>query len=265
MRRIRLLTTADVPAALELSAAAGWNQTPADWERMIGLEPSGCFGVQEDGRLVATTTLLTYGRELAWVGMVLTHSEYQRRGYAGQLVTAALELAAARGVRCVKLDATDQGQPLYARLGFEEEQPIERWCRLPGSISTDAKIETGTAPMEVDHVAFGVDRSRFLKTLSSPLVLDGSYAFHRPGARAHYVGPCISREAALAKQLIAATVATNVDVMWYMDILPANESAIAIGRDLGFQPARRLVRMVRGENVRGDERLIYAIAGFEAG
>src|SRR6476661_1577992 len=118
MRRIRLLTTADVPAALELSAAAGWNQTPADWERMIALEPSGCFGIQEDGRLVATTTLLTYGHELAWVGMVLTHSEYQRRGYAGQLVTAALELAAARGVRCVKLDATDQGQPLYARLGF---------------------------------------------------------------------------------------------------------------------------------------------------
>ena len=104
---------------------------PADWERMITLEPLGCFGIEQEHRIVATTTLLTYDRDLAWVGMVLTHADYQRRGYARQLVTAALELAGARGIRSVKLDATDQGRPLYASLGFEDEQPIERWMRHP--------------------------------------------------------------------------------------------------------------------------------------
>src|SRR5687767_9910723 len=118
---MRLLTSADVPQALELSAAAGWNQTPADWERMIELEPRGCFGIEADNRLVATTTLLTYGRDMAWIGMVLTHVDYQRRGYARLLVTAALELAAARAIPCTKLDATDQGRSLYASLGFEDE------------------------------------------------------------------------------------------------------------------------------------------------
>jgi ribosomal protein S18 acetylase RimI-like enzyme len=41
-------------------------------------------------------------------------------GYARQLVTAALELAGARNIRCAKLDATDDGKPLYERLGFEK-------------------------------------------------------------------------------------------------------------------------------------------------
>ena len=107
---------------------------PADWERMITLEPLGCFGIEQDDRIVATTTLLTYGRDLAWVGMVSTHAEYQRRGYARQLVTAALELASAREIRSVKLDATDQGRPLYASLGFTDEQPIERWLRNPAPL-----------------------------------------------------------------------------------------------------------------------------------
>jgi predicted GNAT family acetyltransferase len=59
---------------------AGWNQTPEDWRRLIELEPFGCFGFVADERLVATTTLLTYHSDMAWIGMVLTHSDYRRRG-----------------------------------------------------------------------------------------------------------------------------------------------------------------------------------------
>jgi GNAT superfamily N-acetyltransferase len=265
MRLIRLLTPADVPAACELSAAAGWNQTPADWERMITLEPLGCFCIQEDRKLVATTTLLTYGNDLAWVGMVLTHSEYQRRGYAGQLVTAALELAAARGIPCVKLDATNQGRPIYQRLGFEDEQPIERWHRMPAPMSKLAVTEMGDYSHQLDRTAFGVDRSAFLATMDPPIVIGDAYTFRRPGSRASHVGPCISRNSEAAASLIAAAVAENPGAMWYWDILPANEAAISVAVDLGFQRARELVRMVRGVNVRGNEDLVYAIAGFEAG
>ena len=50
MRRVRLLELADVPAACDLAASAGWNQTLDDWERMIKLEPSGCFGIEEEAR-----------------------------------------------------------------------------------------------------------------------------------------------------------------------------------------------------------------------
>jgi hypothetical protein len=56
---LKPLGLADVPDALALSTAEGWNQNAADWQRMFDLEPEGCFGVREDGRLVGTVTTTT--------------------------------------------------------------------------------------------------------------------------------------------------------------------------------------------------------------
>src|SRR5256885_15018627 len=66
---------------MELSTQAGWNQTPEDWRMLMRLDAKGCFGVEVEGRLVATTTLLCYGRLLAWVGMVLTRVEWRGPGF----------------------------------------------------------------------------------------------------------------------------------------------------------------------------------------
>jgi hypothetical protein len=52
---------------------------------------------------------------------------------------------------------------------------------------------------------------------------------------------------------------------WFWDLLPANKAAVALAEDFDFAPVRRLVRMVRGERLRGDDRMVYAIAGFEFG
>ncbi len=59
----RLLTLADIPGAMLLNHAAGWNQTEADWRRVIELEPEGCFCIEREGRLVSTTTTSCYGRD----------------------------------------------------------------------------------------------------------------------------------------------------------------------------------------------------------
>jgi GNAT superfamily N-acetyltransferase len=262
---MRFLNADDIPAACGLSDAAGWNQTPDDWRRILELEPFGCFAVVEDGQLVATTTLLSYGSDMAWVGMVRTHEKYRRRGYARQLVTAALELAGARNIRCAKLDATNEGMPLYKSLGFENEQPVERWRRLPGPIPPSEPVFTGKVEKREDRLAFAVDRSKFIAALGDPLVSDGAYALHRPGSQARYFGPCIARNTATAYRLIAATLAQHPDSQWFWDLLPSNPAAVALARDFGFQPLRRLTRMVRGEPIRGEDSMVYAIAGFEAG
>src|SRR5258708_31799820 len=101
-----------------MSNRAGWNQTAHDWRSLIELEPEGCFALEFDGRVVATATLICYGERLAWLGMVLTHVDYQRRGFARELVTRVLELADERQIQTVKLDATSQGPLLYERLRF---------------------------------------------------------------------------------------------------------------------------------------------------
>ena len=62
---IRALARADIPAAMCLKEAAGWNQTEQDWTNLLTLSPDGCFGIERDGMLVSTTTAVCYGRRLS--------------------------------------------------------------------------------------------------------------------------------------------------------------------------------------------------------
>src|SRR5207244_12045682 len=105
------------------------NQIEEDWQRVLDLEPEGCFGIERGGRLAATTTAICYGRRLAWIGMVLTDPEYRGQGLATQLMRHTLEFLDGRGLDWIKLDATAMGRPIYRKLGFVDECEIERWKR----------------------------------------------------------------------------------------------------------------------------------------
>ena len=159
---IRRLTTDDMAAILRLCDLAGWNQTPRDIDRLLALEPEGCFAACIDGQVVGTTTTTTYGTELAWIGMVLVDPEYRRRGIATALMRTALNYLNRRKVRTVKLDATAAGQPIYKAFGFQPESLLERWdgetspaedCMKYVKLGTWADIAT------TDRAAFGADRS----------------------------------------------------------------------------------------------------------
>jgi GNAT superfamily N-acetyltransferase len=260
MTHPRLLTVRDVEAATTLSTAAGWNQTTEDWQRLIELEPRGCFGIDCDAVLAATATLLCFDTTLAWIGMVLTHRDYMRRGFARALMQAAIDEARARGVRTIKLDATDQGHPLYASLGFIDEQPVERW-RLEGSVRLTADAATGEIPWALDREAFGADRSRFIRALGAPEIAgESGYAMMRPGVRAAYLGPVVTND---ATRMRIDRQGGEGATFW--DLLPANQAARALAAGSGFEPVRHLVRMRLGPPVQSRDDLVFAIAGFEAG
>src|SRR5262249_6211155 len=146
------------------------------------------------------------GRRLAWIGMVLTDPAYRRRGFARLLMEHAIEHLVAKGVEWIKLDATDMGAPLYRQLGFEDECSIERWGRAPGSAAQVSSPPEADAamPSDLDLPAFGADRSTLLSVLS-PLgcaaISGEAFALGRPGSRAAYFGPCVSRSSQSAERL----------------------------------------------------------------
>ena len=88
---LRRLAASEVPAALELSEEAGWNQTVDDWRMLIDLAPEGCLAIEVDGELATTTTLLCYGRRLAWIGMVLTKTILSRTGLCAAFADASAD------------------------------------------------------------------------------------------------------------------------------------------------------------------------------
>ena len=161
--------------------------------RMIGAccwswRPRSCWGIEIDRALAATTTLICYGRWLAWIGMVLTRKDFQRRGLARRLFAKALQYADESGIETVKLDATEQGRPLYEKFGFSGEREIQRWGRAGDggaavhcSHRESARIADWA---DLDSERFGADRSELLGRLArrnSPLVESGLTCLRAPG------------------------------------------------------------------------------------
>lgn len=57
-----------------------------------------------------------------WMGTiynVYTYPEFRRKGYATQVLRALLEQTESLGLATVDLLATDEGKPLYEKLGFQ--------------------------------------------------------------------------------------------------------------------------------------------------
>jgi GNAT superfamily N-acetyltransferase len=265
---IRRLAERDIPAALALSSFAGWNQTADDWRLLLQPGVGECLAIDCDGRLVATTTLVCYGPELAWLGMVLTHPGFRKRGLARRLVEAALGIAEKKRIGTVKLDATELGLPLYHSFGFREQQTIMRWSGTGGVASNiDRVIPLATLPFELDRQAFGADRKAILERLAgggATLIAEDGFAMLRPGARASHFGPCIARSAESARRLIHSCLRTSRGEC-YWDVLAANRAAVNLANELRFKQERVLVRMVKGVDTQVDESLIYAGGGFEIG
>jgi GNAT superfamily N-acetyltransferase len=279
---IRPLTLADIPAALRLSTQAGWNQIDADWRRLIDLWPESCLGGWHDGQLVATATLATYGKELGWVGMVLVDEACRGRGFGGMIFDAILAKGDELGIRCLGLDATDLGRPVYKKRGFVDVVPINRWASnaLAGLIDYQAEEWTTldhtrwSRLIDFDRRIIRLDREPLLRHLSAeprtkirvfvkdaePLV----YAFVREGRFASSIGPVVSidpKAASLLLHVLSCEMGCCV-----IDVLENPELKPELPR-CGFKISRRLIRMVRGPHdpVTLKNPGLLAAAGFELG
>lgn len=274
---IRMLFESDIPSAMRLKEAAGWNQTDADWRRLLSLQPEGCFGAVRDGRLVGTTTTTIYG-ELAWIGMVLVDPEHRRQGIAAKLVKVALEYLNGK-VETIKLDATALGRPVYEQFGFAVESQVERWMGNLGSSRRETRIvidqESIRELLELDRLAFGADRSELIETLTTdacvaPVLLRAAdsglsgYALARSGTRKTYVGPMIVSETELVETLLDQMLSQLPGHEVYIDINRECVADTSLLSDRGFIKERDLIRMVKGPSQKTSP-LVVAIAGPEIG
>ncbi|MYK08639.1 MAG: GNAT family N-acetyltransferase [Acidobacteriia bacterium] len=278
---IRQMRSADIPAAMRLKHAAGWNQTPADWQRLLRLEPEGCFVAETDGIVAGSTTAVRYGSEMAWLGMVLVLPKYRRQGIARALVRHALEWLDLRGTSTCGLDATSMGIQLYEQVGFTSAGPIERWERPPESdLVSDGQTSgrcvgtLSTALEGIDREACNYDRSRLLRDLCmdpavTAVICPEGFSFGRPGSSAWFVGPCVAKSAQAAAAVLRGLLEERQAQRVFWDFLPSNKAARELAAELGFRPVRRLERMMlRGgesPSLHSHSEQVYATAGFEFG
>jgi GNAT superfamily N-acetyltransferase len=277
---IRKMTAADIAFGMELKNAVGWNQLPADWERLIALEPDGCFVATLHGRDVGTATTTTYEDRFGWTAMVLVHPDHRRKGIGTSLLHAGIDYLEQR-VEAVKLDATPMGKKLYDTLGFVDEYMMERWLgkgtnpvSIPDVVPIDQQLLT--AVCEFDTPIFGADRSRLLKMLvneepnTAVCVAHAGrvvgYGILRPGYNCAQLGPIVAEEPKTADMLFRVLLGAVGDRHVQSDVLLPNRYVLDMMRHYRFEKQRYLVRMYKGRNAHpGLPKHVYAASGPEKG
>lgn len=86
------------------------------------------YVARHDGRPASCLAIVDADGD-AYVALVATRPEAQRRGLAGELLRLALRQARGRGLETTTLEATAAGAPVYARLGYRDLGEIQMWER----------------------------------------------------------------------------------------------------------------------------------------
>jgi GNAT superfamily N-acetyltransferase len=207
-------TAAHLDGALRLSREAGWPHRREDWHLLHRLS-RGVVALAA-GEVVGTAQATPFG-DVAMANMIIVAARLRGRGLGRQLMTRAM---AGVDVPEWRLTATEDGVPLYKKLGFVatgrvlQHQGTPRMAAEPDGVDWAAPGDLESVAA-LDRQATGADRG----TLLVRLMIEGRLAVIRSGrvpvgyaclrrfGRGDLVGPVIAETAEMAQHLIGFLIA----------------------------------------------------------
>jgi predicted N-acetyltransferase YhbS len=261
---VRAMTHADIPDGLRLCRESNWNQLEDDWRFFLD-HGAAALAVRHES-VVGSVAWLPFGRNFAWLSMMLVDTAERRSGIGSRLMEAALE-----GLSDVpaRLDATPAGEPLYRRFGFAGEYELARTRITAGQHRPSPRVRAiGPADLPAifarDREVFGADRSTLLADLCRRApdlawISDTAYCFGRPGHLYWQIGPVVADSGEAAREIVTHCLAAHDSRTFAVDV-PQRPDGLAFGMERPF------LRMSRGVPRRhGIPEQVFAIAGPEFG
>jgi len=281
--RVRRLSKRDITFAIRLTNLERWGYTREDFERLLALEPQGCFVAELGGKRVGITCSTVYG-PLAFVGAVIVDPKVRGKGVGDALLRATLDYLDARDVETVRLNAYLNVIPFYDRLGFRGEYENARYVghlrSSGGAVAVVRPVRASDLPRlaEFDAPLFGVPRAALLARLAQELpqsfvvAEDGGrlrgYIVGNPSDSTCEVGPWVVDPAAAeaAAELLHALLALLGPKEIALSIPKANPRESKLAEELRLHEVFRTLRMYRGKRgYQGIPEGIFAMAGLEKG
>ncbi|MFL5726451.1 MAG: GNAT family N-acetyltransferase [Chloroflexota bacterium] len=254
--QIRPMVAADVAPASEVIVDGGWSDRTAFFEWAVG-HPTCIPLVADDAGRIVGTGVATANGSVGWVGAIFVATDRRRTGLGSALSRAVLDELEARGCTTQVLIATDEGRPIYERLGFEVQTRYVLQIAPEAAPAADDGAVRPYAPADfdaindLDHRATGEDRSAILRAFASPET--GRVAVREDGTvgafvvRAPWGGRAlIASEPALALALLEARRRTASDPRITIGVLLENEVGRAALMAAGWTERRGGPRLVRG-------------------
>ncbi|OFC78303.1 putative N-acetyltransferase YitH [Bacillus thuringiensis] len=168
--RVERLSKEQIGDIVALSSYIGWDYNREEIDTVFN---SGIvYGVwNERKELIASAAIILYGEALASIGMVIVHPDYKGRGI-GKIITEAC-VTSVSAQTPIMLIATDEGKPLYEKLGFRAVSYVSKYiCNSYNAKDYCVRNEDYVMNYEegdlekiikIDEYGFGTNRKEFLK------------------------------------------------------------------------------------------------------
>ncbi|MBH0347913.1 GNAT family N-acetyltransferase [Bacillus thuringiensis serovar muju] len=168
--RVERLREEQIGDIVVLSSYIGWDYNREEIETVFH---SGIvYGVwNERKELIASAAIILYGEALASIGMVIVHPDYKGRGIGKAIMSACMKSVSAQTP--IMLIATDEGKPLYEKLGFRAVSYVSKYICNSYNVNNycmrneDYMMNYEECDLEeiikLDEYAFGTNRKEFLK------------------------------------------------------------------------------------------------------
>ncbi len=277
---IRELTRPEISTVLQWAALEGWN--PGDDARTFhDTDPEGFWGVDVDGELVGSGSIVSYGGRLGFVGLFIVRPEFRGQGHGKALWDHMLTTLPERldPGASMALDGVKAMEATYTRTGFRTIHDDRRMRIVSQAAVMPATVHRITAPVgnvaEFDTRCFGVPRPVFLQlwlAAADHVALAcvderlRGFAVARPCVTGYRVGPIFAEDVATAETLLTgvfASVPQGSEL--FIDVPDSNTAAMRWAAGHGGEEVFTCARMYTGTPPATDWGRVFGVTTLELG
>lgn len=276
------MSPAQVPYAIQLAAAEGWNPGLHDATSFHAADPEGFLMAELEGEPVGCISAVAYPGHFGFIGLYIVEPEYRGCGIGRALWRQAMQRLSGANIG---LDGVVAMQETYARSGFKLAYRNVRYAAShlpsPGPLPDGVRMVPATeVPFDdvraFDRRYFPADREAFLRAwIHQPggLALaavgpDGirGMGVIRPCRDGHKVGPLYADDPAIANTLLLTLASQrSTDGPVILDVPEVNPAAVALAQGLGMQVIFETARMYTGDAPLVDLAGTFGVTTFELG
>jgi GNAT superfamily N-acetyltransferase len=221
-----------------------------------------------DGRMAGIGTGIVHG-DVAWLGHIIVHPDFRNRGLGGIITKALVEQMHAKNCKTIYLIATELGEPVYKKIGFETETEYVFFKDLVKNIDWNPSAEVipynpshKDQIIEIDRFVSGENRmvhlERFLSNGFVHMTDDIVNGFYLPDFGD---GVILATKLNAGLDLMRLRLAAKDNASFPID----NVDALRFMRDNNFQEFRKAKRMRLGPERELNLQFVYNRIGGNVG
>lgn len=264
---VEKITADDINKLHELQPE-GWPDIIQHFQFYVSSKFCHPIKIVTSDKIVGIGSAIFHG-DSAWLGHIIVPPAFRNKGIGKVVTKTLIDIVEASKIKTISLIATDLGEPVYTKLGFEKNTDYKFYKRdEPSELPVDTKHVKDAEPeafaeiLELDRQVSGEDRSALL----NPHLPAGKLYMDKFGVQGFYLptlgeGLIEAKQAQAGLELLKFSLSTKT---FY--VLPTeNRAATETVEYLNFKCVRSAARMSLGKRLNFRPEFLFNRIGGNLG